>query len=572
MRCGRTILAAAVALAVQGVAVAYANSWDVDIVYSGGFAAGDTSLAIDSSGAPSVSYTANGTLYVSTRSVSGWTGSPVAPVGYFGGWSSLAFNAAGQPSVAYIDTSNPAYSYVKYAYKPSASWTVETAVVDDVGWNADYVALAYNPVGQACVAYCKTVTLPDYSMHSYICFRRRTAANTWTAVETILEVGYVTGPSMVIGSSEYVTFAESTSGQLKFASRSGTNPWQVQGLDGSAQSPVVGYTSAALQSNGSPAIAYFKSDSGAVNLRFAWKSGTTWNLETVKSLPGSSQYHCSLAVSQGGIPMIVYYAPASETCIHAWKSGGVWHSETVDSAAGSGLRPRLKLDTYGNASASYFDSYNYNVKFASVLIPRTMAEVKTAPDGQTVRIPGLVASTNRGEAPNRIYVQEAARTSGIGLYFPTSVPAVTRGMVLDVEGPLTTLGGERALNDPDVIQIGSETEARPLGMSNQAVGGGGFYYCSGPPPLGQRGVLGGVGTNNIGLLVRAWGRYTYVNSTTFEVDDGSGLNIRCVLPSGVGLNSTWLYVAVSGISSCEQVGSDLSRLIRVRSLDDIAPF
>jgi len=45
--------------------------------------------------------------------------------------------------------------------------------------------------------------------------------------------------------------------------------------------------------------------------------------------------------------------------------------------------------------------------------------------------------------------------------------------------------------------------------------------------------------------------------------------LRVYLPTGVrniALNS---YAVVTGISSCEQIGEDLYRLLRVRSQDDI---
>jgi len=60
--------------------------------------------------------------------------------------------------------------------------------------------------------------------------------------------------------------------------------------------------------------------------------------------------------------------------------------------------------------------------------------------------------------------------------------------------------------------------------------------------------------------------------TWFKIDDGSGLNVKCVVPSGVTINQGWTYVGVTGISSCEKAGSNLYRLIRVRTQDDIRAY
>ncbi|MCX6345747.1 MAG: hypothetical protein NT018_11850 [Armatimonadetes bacterium] len=85
--------------------------------------------------------------------------------------------------------------------------------------------------------------------------------------------------------------------------------------------------------------------------------------------------------------------------------------------------------------------------------------------------------------------------------------------------------------------------------------------------------------NNIGLLVRSWGRVTEIEPVTppalptwFKIDDGSGVNVKCLIPSGVTLDQDWGYVVVTGILSCEKVGAELHRLLRVRVQSDITPY
>ncbi|MCX8053140.1 MAG: hypothetical protein N3B12_04980, partial [Armatimonadetes bacterium] len=62
-------------------------------------------------------------------------------------------------------------------------------------------------------------------------------------------------------------------------------------------------------------------------------------------------------------------------------------------------------------------------------------------------------------------------------------------------------------------------EVRPLAMNNAAVGGGRLNEHT-------PGVEGGVGMNNIGLLIRTWGKVTFVDETNkfFYINDGSGRN------------------------------------------------
>jgi hypothetical protein len=57
--------------------------------------------------------------------------------------------------------------------------------------------------------------------------------------------------------------------------------------------------------------------------------------------------------------------------------------------------------------------------------------------------------------------------------------------------------------------------------------------------------------------------------TWFTIDDGSGAIVKCSVPSGVTIDPNWQFVGVTGISSCEKVGEELYRLLRVRQQSDI---
>ncbi|MDO8586440.1 MAG: hypothetical protein Q7T82_05315 [Armatimonadota bacterium] len=73
-------------------------------------------------------------------------------------------------------------------------------------------------------------------------------------------------------------------------------------------------------------------------------------------------------------------------------------------------------------------------------------------------------------------------------------------------------------------------------------------------------------------LVTIYGKFTKTSDATFTLDDGSGLTVKCVVPTGVTTDSGWKYAVVTGISSCEKVGEELQRLLRVRNQGDIVPL
>lgn len=562
----RFVIAAIVIAALAAPDTADAAFWDVELVYSDWFASGDASLAVGPSSVPSVSYSAGGSLYFAVRGVGEWNSQLVANVGFMGGFPSHAYNPAGVPCIAYVDASGSVSDYVRFAYRPSSTWITET--VDSTGWMPDRLSLAFNPYGGAHIAYCKTTGAYPNLVHTIRVARK---INNWIP-QDVARVGGVTAPAMAISSSNtaYVAFCDPGTGELKVGSSSAGGPWSVETVDGSVSSAAVSYPAIAIQPNALPAVAYVVNLAGSAELRLACKTSGGWRIEKAASLQKGLSYNCAVCVEPSGIPFIAYQDPANSTFRNAWKHGGAWLAETVDEAPGTGVYPSLRLDSLGNIDAAYYDSGNSAVKFAWAAAPKDLAAAKTGPEGSWVQISGLIAANVQGEAEGsstpRVYAQMADRRCGIALYHGPA--GVARGDILDVYGTLYTDNGERVLYNTAVSLLGSTQEPKPLAMVNAALGGGGWHYSPGPPETGQRGVSGGTGLNNIGLLVRTWGRFTYVNPYEFIVDDGSGAPVRCRMPTA-SASPAWNYVGVTGLSSCTTGTRGLERVLRVRSLSDI---
>ena len=198
-------------------------------------------------------------------------------------------------------------------------------------------------------------------------------------------------------------------------------------------------------------------------------------------------------------------------------------------------------------------------------ISTTVPGSKTRLEGTKLGIGNMACTASFADGS---YAEELDKRSGIRLDGVTA----SAGNIIEVIGTLsTTASGERCLincfyRTKDPLDIG------PVAMNNRTIGGGTF----GTPPQGQAGVKNGSGTNNIGLLIRTWGKVVDMDPTLpaesktwFKIDDGSGVNVKCVVPSGVTIDPDWEYVVVTGVSSCEKPASDLYRLVRVRQQSDI---
>lgn len=197
----------------------------------------------------------------------------------------------------------------------------------------------------------------------------------------------------------------------------------------------------------------------------------------------------------------------------------------------------------------------------------TTADAKLQPDGTLVSVAGKVATSAIGDFAGFFYVEEPDRSSGIRVALsPGSVAGLARGSVVNVIGTLgTAANGERQLTGPMVVIVSTQTPLTPLGMPNRSLGGSDL----GSPPSGQMGVTGGFGLNNIGLLVKTWGRVSYLPGNVLAIDDGSGVVARIDASTLNTLPPNNSFVAVTGVSSLWQSGGVRGRMLMPRATGDV---
>ncbi len=180
----------------------------------------------------------------------------------------------------------------------------------------------------------------------------------------------------------------------------------------------------------------------------------------------------------------------------------------------------------------------------------TIPDARQLADDQPVTLYGKVVTyTGTGF----FYIEEDSRCAGIRVEAASFGLAV--GKRADVAGDMKTdvATGERYIQADTADQSGPldpDDAIKPLGMNNKALSGG---------------------LASAGLLVRIWGQFDQIDATTFTLDDGSGLSIRCTVPSGTVLSDEWQVVAVTGISSLYYDGGSYLPLVLVRDIDVITP-
>ncbi len=197
---------------------------------------------------------------------------------------------------------------------------------------------------------------------------------------------------------------------------------------------------------------------------------------------------------------------------------------------------------------------------AQVLPPAT----KLTPDGTSVWSDEVIITA---VFPDCCYVESLDRSWGLRVESPDG-GYPDPGTKVQAYGVMQTNDdGERVFKVGDGYATGTGSVA-PLCMPNKMLGGGNWHFDA-DTGIGQRGVTGGAGLNNIGLLVKTTGACTYVDDHTFIIDDGSGVGVTCITPPTIMNNPAWQRAAVTGACSIKRDGATYRRAIMVTSVDPI---
>jgi len=208
----------------------------------------------------------------------------------------------------------------------------------------------------------------------------------------------------------------------------------------------------------------------------------------------------------------------------------------------------------------------------------TVAAAKLLANGTFISVSGKIATSAEWEFPGFFYLEESDRSSGIRVAFPVgAVSGLDRERsVVSVLGTMDTSPmGERQIAAAVIVITSTNPIAiGPLGMNNRTLGGGDF----GIPPLGQYGITNGVGLNNVGLLVRTWGRVSYVDDVYMTISDGSSGVMPDGTTGGVRVSTAQLaiqlpnegdYISVIGISSLYLSGAVQTPEVLPRDFFDV---
>jgi len=245
--------------------------------------------------------------------------------------------------------------------------------------------------------------------------------------------------------------------------------------------------------------------------------------------------------------------------VKAWTDAGTATSATI-----SGLSLAVGHTYYVSVRAVNGASLtSAPMSSSGVTVARSVSsvvEAKGLADGEPVCF--AASSVTVGFA-SKFYIEDSNRVSGIRVESTTSV---SPNQMVQVFGTLGLADGcERAITNCKVIPGPAGPAIRPLEIVGRAAGGS----AKGSTP----GITGGVGLNNVGLLVRVAGNLTAVVSDGFYLDDGSGLtdetgNAGIKVWTGDPIpNAVGVRLGVTGVVSCRPAAGKVYPMILARDVN-----
>jgi hypothetical protein len=310
-------------------------NWGIQVPDSEVFSPAYTSLALDSSNRPHISYYDGyeKNLKYTYYDGSNWQISTVDSEGDVGAYTSLALDSSNRPHISYYDTSN---GNLKYAYYDGSTWQIST--IDFEGVVGRYTSLALDSSNRPHVAY----TNGNNNTIKYAYYD----GSTWQI--SIVESSVGTYPSLALDSSNrpHIAYTNVNNNILKYAYYNGST-WQISIVESS----IGAYPSLALDSSNRPHIAYINNSNQT--LKYAYFDDSTWQISAIDAALMVSKRSVSLALDSSNRPHISYLDYSNLFLKYAYYNGSDWQVSTLDSSGYGGLYNSIKLDEYDNVFISY---------------------------------------------------------------------------------------------------------------------------------------------------------------------------------------------------------------------------
>lgn len=350
-------------------------AWNMVVVDSKGDVGQYSSIVVDKSGNPRISYydATNKNLKYAWKANGVWRNQTVDSAGDVGANTSLALDKNGKPGISYsYNGGDLNRHWLKFAQKTSTGW--KKTVVDKAGDFAYYgTSVAFNPLtNKPFISYYDYLGKNDlkYAGQTSMGWFTETVQRVETAPDGTL-LGHDTGGFSSLRfdakGNPHISYKYFTGNDLKYAVKK-AGIWKCETVD--LNGDVGSWSSLALTGTGIPRISYC--DKTNHWMKYASKSGKVW-ITVVVDKSGNTGRYTSLELDSAGQPRISYYFAGSGDLKYAWREAGTWYTTTVDNGPkigniqGTGVvgvDSSLALDANGYPHISYYDISDGNLRYS----------------------------------------------------------------------------------------------------------------------------------------------------------------------------------------------------------------
>jgi hypothetical protein len=269
------------------------DGWDIDMVDTG-LLINSTDIAVDSNGYPHISYFVfgYGEVKYARWDGSSWQIEGVEYIDEMSGYTSIALDSSDNPHISYYSDLFIQGGELKYAYDDGTGWDIE--VVDNNGTAGEHNSIELDSSDWPHISYY------DSDNGNLMCAKGEVSGWNIGTVDTPGDVGTFTSITLDGYNRPHISYRDNTNNRLKYTHWNGT-AWQTEVVDDDGD--VGEYTSIALTPSGHPRISYYDVLNG--DLKYAAWNGTDWDIETVDQGGDVGRYG-ALSLDQAGNPHISY--------------------------------------------------------------------------------------------------------------------------------------------------------------------------------------------------------------------------------------------------------------------------
>ncbi len=341
------------AVAEPGIATR-GNNWYIRVIDDQGDVGMYSSIALDSSDTPHISYLNDSgrDLKYATISQWGWMNTTL-DFGNVEGYSSITLDSGDQPHVSYHNDGNLKYVYLSQG----GGWTYET--VDYGGSLGNHSSIALDNNDDPHISYF------DHGQKYLRYARYESGLSRWwiRTIDTGNYLGEYTSIEIEDTAHQFahISYYDRMNGYLKY-SKNQTGGWNTSVVDGVGYS-VGRYTSLELDSRDQPHITYFNESNSKI--KYTNFDGSQWSFQNPDQQPQAGQF-TSLALDSRNHLHLSYYDYSNDDLKYAYYDGNGWQQEIVDSPGNVGLFTSIAVDSHDIPHISYYDLTNGVLKYATI--------------------------------------------------------------------------------------------------------------------------------------------------------------------------------------------------------------